>query len=260
MRFLRQSTQVLVRIGPFVDVGDGFTPETGITLGAADEAELLKDTGGVVDISAATWAAIATADGYYNLTLTTSHTDTLGQLTIVVQDDSVCLPVVAYFMVLPPHVYDSMFGDASGEAGTAQAGAAGTITLRAGASATDDLHNNKIVRLVGGTGAGQSRYIHDYVGATKVASVSPNWATNPDATTLYIVDQAPPAPTNSAVLPTVMLGADAVTAAAIAADAATELNTAVLARLPAALVGGRMDARIGAVGSHALTGTGPYGI
>ena len=43
---LRQSTQRIVRIGPFVDVTDGFTPETAVTLTGggdnADEAEALK--------------------------------------------------------------------------------------------------------------------------------------------------------------------------------------------------------------------------
>ena len=101
MTTLKQSTQLVVRVGPFVDVGDGFTPETGITLGAADEAELLKANGAAtVDISGATWAAITGADGWYNLTLTTAHTDTVGELLVVVHDDSVCLPVFARFQVI----------------------------------------------------------------------------------------------------------------------------------------------------------------
>lgn len=108
---VRANTQVIVPVGPFVDVGDGFTPETGITLGAADEAELLKHgSTSVVDIAAATWAAITSMDGYYALTLTTSHTDTEGQLTVVVQDDSVCLPVKMHFRVLSEAAYDSFYG------------------------------------------------------------------------------------------------------------------------------------------------------
>ena len=110
MQFLKANTQVKVVIGPFVDVTDAFTPETGITLGAADEAELIKhDASAVTDISAATWAAITGCDGYYNLTLTTSHTDTEGMLTVVIQDDSVCLPVRHEFMVMAEAAYDSMY-------------------------------------------------------------------------------------------------------------------------------------------------------
>ena len=110
MQVLRQSTQVKVRIGPFVDVGDGFTPETGITLGSADEAELLKaDGAATVSLAAATWAAISGADGYFDLTLTTSHTDTVGTLEVVVQDDSVCLPVLARFQVITADAYDALY-------------------------------------------------------------------------------------------------------------------------------------------------------
>lgn len=107
---LRQSTQRIVRVGPFLDVTDKYTPETGITLSAAHEAELLKAGGGAtVDISAATWAAISGCDGHYNLTLTTTHTDTVGDLTVVVQDDSVCLPVCQRFTVLEEAVFDRLY-------------------------------------------------------------------------------------------------------------------------------------------------------
>lgn len=69
--------------------------------------------------------------------------------------------------------------------GTAQAGAAGTITLAAGESATDDLFNGNTVKIISGTGAGQARYIEDYTGATKVADIAPDWTTTPDATSVY---------------------------------------------------------------------------
>lgn len=101
MQFLQANTAVKVRIGPFVDVGDYFTPETGVALSSADEAELLKHDGAAtVDISGNTWAAITNCDGWYDLTLTASNTDAEGLLTVVVQDDSVCLPVYAHFMVV----------------------------------------------------------------------------------------------------------------------------------------------------------------
>ncbi len=71
--------------------------------------------------------------------------------------------------------------------GTAQAGAASTITLDAGASATDNLYNGMTVRLDSGTGAGQARVITGYVGSTKVATVDRAWATNPDSTSVFTV-------------------------------------------------------------------------
>jgi len=73
--------------------------------------------------------------------------------------------------------------------GTAQAGAANTITLAAAASATDEFYTGMLVRLTGGTGSGQIREIIGYVGATKVATVSRAWTTNPDATTTYKVSE-----------------------------------------------------------------------
>lgn len=73
------------------------------------------------------------------------------------------------------------------EHGTAQAGAAGTITLAAGASATNSYYSGRgaIVFIRSGTGAGQDRPITAYVGSTKVASVTPNWTAAPDNTSVY---------------------------------------------------------------------------
>lgn len=71
--------------------------------------------------------------------------------------------------------------------GTAQAGAGGTVTLDAGASAVNDNYNGQWVRITGGTGVGQVRNITDYVGATKVATIAPNWGTNPDNTSTFEV-------------------------------------------------------------------------
>lgn len=73
-------------------------------------------------------------------------------------------------------------------AGTAQAGAAGTITLDAGSSATDNLYRGFRVSIFSGTGAGQSRYVLSYVGSTKVATIVPNWTTNPDNTSVFVVE------------------------------------------------------------------------
>jgi len=109
MQFLRQGTAVIVRVGVFVDVTDKVTPQTDITLGG-NEAELLKNASVEVDIATRTWAAVTNCRGWYDLTLTTDDTDTLGLLTVVVQDDSDCLPVFKDYMVVPANVWDSLFG------------------------------------------------------------------------------------------------------------------------------------------------------
>lgn len=75
-----------------------------------------------------------------------------------------------------------------GRQATAQAGAASTVTLDAAASADDDAYNGLSVSVVGGTGAGQTRTISDYVGSTKVATVSAAWGTNPDNTSVFRIE------------------------------------------------------------------------
>lgn len=71
--------------------------------------------------------------------------------------------------------------------GTAQAGAASTITLNAGASAVDGVFIGMVIDTTGGTGSGQSRVVVDYVGATKIATVDRAWTVNPDATTVFAI-------------------------------------------------------------------------
>lgn len=101
---------MVVVIGPAVAVGDGFTPVTTLTLSGADEAELLKaNTTTTTDISGATIAAITGCDGWYGVTLTTSHTDTVGALTLMVNDDSLILPIFARFQVIEEAAYDAMY-------------------------------------------------------------------------------------------------------------------------------------------------------
>ena len=109
MQFLRANTEVIVTVGPFVDVGDGFTPQVDIAL-SGNEAELIKHgSTSVTDISGATWAPVTNCRGYYSLTLTAALTSDEGLMTVVVQDDSDCLPVKAEFMVLSEAAYDSLF-------------------------------------------------------------------------------------------------------------------------------------------------------
>lgn len=107
---------------------------------------------------------------------------------------------------------------------TAQAGAAGTITLDASASATNDFYNDAIVYLTGGTGAGQVRLISGYVGSTKVATITPNWATNPDNTSTFAV-----IPRNRVALGT------------------------WLSSVPSALISGRVDSNTQAMANDVIT-------
>lgn len=114
MHYLKADTSTKVVIGPVVAVGDGYTPVTTLSLSTADEAEVLKhDASAVTSISGNTFAAITSADGYYNLTLTAAQLDTEGRFTVLINDDSLCLPVRHDFMVVNANVYDSLFAAAA---------------------------------------------------------------------------------------------------------------------------------------------------
>lgn len=134
MFFIRQGATHKVVIGPVVAVGDGFTPVTTLSVGTADEAEaILHDNGTVVDISGYTFAAITTADGYYHLTLQSGISGTVGHVTIVINDDSLCLPVKAEFTVVEEAVYDAYY------AASATGVPAAAATAAAQTTAQDDL-------------------------------------------------------------------------------------------------------------------------
>lgn len=72
---------------------------------------------------------------------------------------------------------------------TATAGSSTTITFPAAGnvSALDDWYNGLEIEITSGTGSGQTRTISDYVGSTRVATVSVDWTTNPDATSVFEV-------------------------------------------------------------------------
>ena len=90
-------------------------------------------------------------------------------------------------MTLKPRLLAAIFS------GTAQAGAAGSLTLATDVPAVADLLIGCILKTTGGTGGGgtggannQARVITDFT-TGRVASVAPNWETTPDGTTTYEV-------------------------------------------------------------------------
>lgn len=64
------------------------------------------------------------------------------------------------------------------------------IKLAAGASASNGTYEGMTVSLTGGTGSGQKRAITSYNGTYKVAVLSSDWTTAPDATSAYSVLEA----------------------------------------------------------------------
>ena len=107
MSWLKQSTAITVKIGPFVDETDGKTAETGLTIGQAD-VRLSKNGGDLTQKSSAT-ACTHDEIGVYDCPLDTTDTGTLGRLDLFVHEAG-ALPVFATFMIVPANVWDSLFG------------------------------------------------------------------------------------------------------------------------------------------------------
>lgn len=118
---LKQSTQVVVPIGPAVSISDGYTQLTTLDISTADYAYLIKSDGTLVDISGRTWAALSDTNtspntaitGYYNLTLTTSDLNTLGRVKVMIYDVSLTLPIWEDFSVIDANEFDSKYTTSS---------------------------------------------------------------------------------------------------------------------------------------------------
>lgn len=100
----------------------------------------------------------------------------------IIDDDWITQPAAGdTYQIYGASAFDAVTGLAS-------AGGANTITLAATqTSAVTDYYINQSIYIASGTGAGQRRRINAYNGTTKVATVSSNWATNPDTTSAYMI-------------------------------------------------------------------------
>lgn len=105
MTLLRQSTAVDIGLGPLVDQSDGFTPETSLTISQADVR--LKKNGGAWAQKNQSSSATHEENGWYEVSLDTTDTNTLGELIVAV-NESGALPVWRVFQVVSANVYDSL--------------------------------------------------------------------------------------------------------------------------------------------------------
>jgi hypothetical protein len=150
--WLKQSTAVVISLGPFVDKADGVTLKTGL-VSAIDHAStgiFLSKNGGTLTIRhASVTASTYDAYGNYKVTLDTTDTNTLGSLRVQYTDAATCLPVWMDFQILPATVYDALVTNA-----TTAAGGLGDIQRMAGTALTArDIGAS--VLLSSGTGTGQ---------------------------------------------------------------------------------------------------------
>jgi hypothetical protein len=122
VQFLRKNTAVRITVGPFLDVTDGITPETNLTVTGCHLTMTLDDDDGTAanliidaDLTASggdnDMVHITNDDaGLYDLELTAAQTNYSGRVTLCIVDTDVHLPVFHRYMILNAQVYDSLFG------------------------------------------------------------------------------------------------------------------------------------------------------
>lgn len=110
VRELRQSTAEVVEVGPFYDLADGTTKETALTVTGWTCQIFKNDTNSVLTITASGGNndAAHIAMGRYSLELTAGNTDTLGRLTIEIEDAN-AVPITEYFAVIDPNEWDRKY-------------------------------------------------------------------------------------------------------------------------------------------------------
>lgn len=104
--WLKQSTAVDIAFGPFLSSADGNTIQGSLTITQPDIR--LKKNGGAWAQKSAAQSLTHEENGWYEVSLSTTDTDTLGILIVAVHESG-ALPVWREFLVVPANVYDSFF-------------------------------------------------------------------------------------------------------------------------------------------------------
>jgi hypothetical protein len=131
VKFLKQSTQVVIPMGPFLDKADGLALKTdATTITDIDHATtgifLIKNGGtGAIRHQGIAAASVADAYGMMLVTLDATDTGTLGRLRVCFAKAATYLPVWEDFQVLPPTMFDSLV---TGSGGAIPAAVAGTVS------------------------------------------------------------------------------------------------------------------------------------
>lgn len=250
MRFVRQSTAVDLPIGPFVSSDDGFTAATALTIAQAD-IRLKKNGGAWAQKSVAT-GGTHEENGYYEISLSATDTDTLGLLRLAVAETG-ALPLFEDFMVMPANVWDSFFAADNLDVSVVQW--LGT-SVGAGTAGVPNVDVTRISNAAVATGTAQLGVnVVNFGGAAGTfASGRPEVNTSHAAGTAW----------NSGAISASTLAADTLTAAKVAADVGTEFataffGTAIPGAFGAGTAGSRLgklpDATAGAAGGVFIAGT-----
>lgn len=137
MLLLKQSTTITLKLGPFLDKTDGVSEETGLT----PAVEVSKNGAAFAARNSATGVS-HDAEGWYEVELDSTDTNTLGRLQVKAQSSTVHLPVWHEFTVVVANTYDSLIS--------------GTDTLNATLDFTVVLPSSPITDTVGAALKGQT--------------------------------------------------------------------------------------------------------
>ena len=231
---LRQSTAVAVIIGPFVDSTDGNSEETALSITAATIR--LSKNGGVSAAKSDATAATHDNAGFYRCNLNATDTNTVGELVLWTHPTG-ALVVRHDFQILEEAVYDALY--AASAAGYASAAALATVQAD-----TDNIQTRLPAALVGGkmdsvaeVVLGTDSITAAVLAADAVAEIQTGLAT---ATALASVQ----ADTDNlqGLCNAIMTDTSSQLPSAIAAVQSDTDN--LQTRLPAALVGGKMDSTV----------------
>ena len=223
--FLRQSTASQeIALGYFLDPADGNTEETSLTINNTD-IKLWKN-GATALVDKNSGGATHMANGLYSAVLDATDTNTLGNLEIFVHVAG-ALVARREYVVLPALVYDALI--------------AGSVNLPVnalqveGGDATDAIASSVWNAAARTLTSGVNIVLAKGVGITGFNDISA-------ADVRTEMDNA------SADLNTIVSGIASILSAISAVQADTDN---IQTRLPAALIGGRIDANVGAINASA---------
>jgi hypothetical protein len=109
---LRKDTAVVITMGPFVDITDDVTPESGLTatMDDASSGVLIAKNGGSLSLRTTSGAASTVYDtfGFYKVTLAAGDVNTVGKLTVNYSLPATTKPVCQEYDILPTAIFDAI--------------------------------------------------------------------------------------------------------------------------------------------------------
>lgn len=165
---VKQLTAPTVRVGPFLNQADAKTRMTaaGLTLGSITCRVVRADnTTATITLSGSNFVEIGS--GWFHLTLTGSHTSTIGTLEIAFDAPSQIVPVDNTFRVLSAEVYDWLYGSNLRlddiESAISNMQGSGFVTSTDSLEALRDVFDETVAPNVVGAGVSGSGFLSDSV-------------------------------------------------------------------------------------------------